>query len=61
LAISDFKIFLNELSSYKEGQVLLFASFENSDETFKNATENIEFKLNHIKDRLIMPIENKEN
>lgn len=61
LAISDFKIFLNELSSYKEGQVLLFASFENSDETFKNATENIEFKLNHINDRLIMPIENKEN
>ena len=61
MAISDFKLFLQELSTYKEGQVLLFASFENSDDTFKNATENIEFKLNYIKERLIMPIENKEN
>ncbi|MCC8359766.1 hypothetical protein [Salinimicrobium sediminilitoris] len=58
MSIDDFGKFLKELSSYKEAQTLLFASFENSDETFKKATSEIEFHLNFIDDKLIKPILN---
>ncbi len=57
MSISDFTNFLKELSTYNKAQTLLFASFENSDETFIKATEGIEFHLNHINDKLIKPIE----
>ncbi len=57
MAIDDFISLLQELSNYKDGQVLLFASFENSDETFKKATNNLSFKLNFIEDKLIKPLE----
>lgn len=57
LSINDFANFVRELSTYKNAQTLLFASFENSDETFKRATVGIEFHLNYINDKLIMPID----
>ncbi len=57
MSISDFTNFLKELSSYNKAQTLLFASFENSNETFNKATEGIEFHLNHINEKLIKPIE----
>tara|TARA_R110002033_G_scaffold160965_1_gene197429 strand:+ start:1873 stop:3924 length:2052 start_codon:yes stop_codon:yes gene_type:complete len=57
LSINDFTNFLKELSTYKSAQTLLFASFENSDETFKKATSDIEFHLNFIDEKLIKPIE----
>ncbi|EIJ37135.1 hypothetical protein JoomaDRAFT_0073 [Galbibacter orientalis DSM 19592] len=57
MSINDFTSFLNELSTYKTAQTLLFASFENSDETFNKATEGIDFHLNYIDDKLIKPIE----
>ena len=57
LSINDFSNFLKELSTYKIAQTLLFASFENSDETFNKATEGIEFHLNYINEKLIKPIE----
>lgn len=56
LSINDFTNFLKELSTYKNAQTLLFASFENSDETFSKATEEIEFHLNYINEKLIKPI-----
>lgn len=58
MSIDDFSRFLKELSNYKEAQTLLFASFENSNETFKKATSEIEFNLNFIDDKLIKPISN---
>ena len=56
ISISHFKSFLQELSSYREGQILLFASFENSEESYKIATEGLKFNLIHIKNKLIKPI-----
>lgn len=56
MAIENFKSFLTELSQYKSQQVLVFASFENSDEAFNAATEGLEFSLNRIEDKLIKPI-----
>ncbi len=56
MSINDFTSFLKELSTYKTAQTLLFASFENSDETFKKATSSIEFNLNYIDGKLIKPI-----
>jgi hypothetical protein len=56
MAIENFNSFLSELSKFKEQQVLVFASFENSDESFNEATEGIEFSLNKIEDKLIKPI-----
>jgi hypothetical protein len=55
MSINDFTNFLKELSTYKNAQTLLFASFENSDETFSTATEGIEFHLNYINEKLIKP------
>ncbi|GEM55337.1 hypothetical protein B0A58_11645 [Flavobacterium branchiophilum NBRC 15030 = ATCC 35035] len=57
LSINDFTSFLKELATYKNAQTLLFASFENSDETFEKATSDIEFHLNYIDEKLIKPIE----
>jgi hypothetical protein len=57
MSINDFTKFLKELASYKNAQTLLFASFENSDETFEKATSDIEFHLNYIDEKLIKPIE----
>lgn len=56
MSINDFTNFLKELSTYKNAQTLLFASFENSDDTFEKATTDIDFHLNHIQEKLIMPI-----
>ncbi len=56
MAIENFKSFLSELSQYKEQQVLVFASFENSDESFNEATEGLRFHLNRIVGKLIKPI-----
>ena len=56
MAIENFKSFLTELSQFKKQQVLVFASFENSDEAFKAATDGLEFTLNRIDEKLIKPI-----
>jgi hypothetical protein len=56
MAIGNFKSFLSELSQFKEQQVLVFASFENSDDSFKEATEGIKFSLNRIDEKLIKPL-----
>lgn len=54
ISINHFRNFLQELTNYS-GQVILFASFENSDESFKTATNGLKFNLIHIKDKLIKP------
>lgn len=52
----SFRKFLIELSNFKEQQVLLFASFENSDDSFTEATEGLTYSLNRIEELLIKPI-----
>lgn len=52
----SFKKFLNQLSDFKEQQVILFASFENSDESFAEATEGLTYSINKIDELLIRPI-----
>lgn len=54
----SFRKFLIELSNFKEQQVLLFASFENSDDSFTEATEGLTFSINKIEELLIKPIYN---
>ncbi len=56
MAIENFKSFLNELSQFEEQQVLVFASFENSDDSFDEATKGLKFSLNKIEDKLIKPV-----
>ncbi len=52
----SFKKFLNQLSNFKEQQVILFASFENSNESFAEATEGLTYSINKIDELLIRPI-----
>lgn len=56
-AIENFHSFLKTISKHKESQILIFASFENSDEAFKTATKEVDFNLIYIEDKLIKPIE----
>lgn len=56
MAIGNFKSFLTELSQFKEQQVLVFASFENSDSSFAEATQGLNFSLNRIEEKLIKPM-----
>lgn len=60
MAIGDFKIFLSELSALKEQQVIIFASFENSDDSFSEATRDLDFKLNRIEGKLIKPFKKEQ-
>jgi hypothetical protein len=55
-AIENFHTFLKQISLYVDSQVLIFASFENSDEAFKTATKDVDFNLVYIEDKLIKPI-----
>ncbi|WP_337968938.1 hypothetical protein [uncultured Flavobacterium sp.] len=55
-AIGNFHTFLKRISSHIESQVLIFASFENSNEAFKTATKDVKFNLVYIEDKLIKPI-----
>lgn len=52
----SFRSLLIELSKFKEQQVLVFASFENSDASFNEATEGLTFKYNKIEQLMISPI-----
>lgn len=58
MAIGNFKSFLTELSKFKEQQILVFASFENSDASFMEATQGLNFSIYKIEDKLIKPINN---
>lgn len=51
-----FRTFLKKLSDFKSEQVLVFASFENKDESFNSATEGLSYTLIRIEDKLITPI-----
>ena len=42
-SLESFKSFLKELSEFKEQQMIVFASFENSDKTFNESTEKFNF------------------
>lgn len=52
----SFSNFLYELSHYKKGQVLVFASFNNSEADFKTITKNIAFKHLETGDKMIRPL-----
>jgi DNA repair exonuclease SbcCD ATPase subunit len=51
----SFRSLLVELSKFKEQQVLVFASFENSDASFDEATKGLVFKYNKIEQLMISP------
>ena len=55
-SLVSFKALLKELSKFKEQQVFVFASFENSDETFNESTNGLEFTLKRISETLIKPL-----
>lgn len=55
-SLESFKELLKELSKFKDQQIIVFASFENSDKTFDESTKNIEFSLSKIEETLIKPI-----
>jgi hypothetical protein len=56
MALENFHSFLSELAAYKEQQILVFASFENTDESFEEATKGLAFHLNRVEEKLIKPI-----
>jgi len=56
MSIENFRTFLQELSKYKDQQILVFASFENSDEAFEEATKDVDFSLKRIESKLISPV-----
>lgn len=51
-----FKIFLHKLSEFSSEQVLVFASFENKDESFLSTTEGLTYNLIRIEEKLIKPL-----
>ncbi|WP_322969423.1 hypothetical protein [Faecalibacter sp. LW9] len=55
-SLESFKMLLKELAKFKEQQIIVFASFENSDKTFNDSTASINFNLNQIDETLIKPI-----
>lgn len=55
-SLDSFKSFLEELSHFKDQQIIVFASFENSDDTFIDSTKDLKFSLNKIEASLIKPI-----
>jgi hypothetical protein len=57
MSIENFRTFLQELSKFKDQQVIVFASFENSDEAFDEATKDVDFSLKRIESKLIVPME----
>lgn len=59
ISINHFRSFLTELSGYNEVQTLLFASFENSDESFRTATQGLDFTFRYIDKKLIKPIDHE--
>lgn len=59
MAIGNFKSFLTELSQFQQQQVIVFASFENSNSSFAEATQGLNFSLNRIDEKLIKPLESK--
>jgi hypothetical protein len=54
-SINDFRTLLTELSGYKDCQVLVFASFNNSDEDYTNSTRGLQFRLNKIDGKIVKP------
>lgn len=52
----SFRSFLTVLSKFSNQQVILFASFENSDSSFAEATQGLPFSINKIDGLLIRPI-----
>jgi len=57
ISLYHFSSFLTELASYKDAQTILFASFENSDDSYLQATKDLDFHLIYIDKKLIRPIE----
>ncbi|MCC9043895.1 hypothetical protein LNQ81_14540 [Myroides sp. M-43] len=51
----SFRSLLTELSKFTNEQILVFASFENSDVSFNEATEGLTFKYNKIEQLMITP------
>lgn len=55
LAMDSFRTFITELSQFINQQIIVFASFENSDASFAEVTHDLKFSLNRIDQKLIKP------
>lgn len=51
-----FRVFLKTLSEFSTGQIFVFASFENKDQSFLSVTDGINFNLVRINGKLIKPL-----
>lgn len=51
-----FRTFMRKLSEFTSEQILVFASFENKEESFLSTTEGLTYNLIHIKEKLIKPL-----
>ena len=60
ISMHDFRLFLTELSNLLEHQIIVFASFENHDDSFDESTKGLNFKLNRIDQRMVKPIRSSE-
>lgn len=56
MSMDNFSAFLHELSEFKQEQILVFASFENSPESFSTATKDLKFTIQQVNEKLIRPI-----
>lgn len=52
-AIEDFKLFICNLAQYTDEQIIVFASFEDNDQTFKEITNGLKFNYKYIKGKMI--------
>lgn len=55
-SIADFNKLLSELSKYNNSQVLVFASFNNSDDDYVNSVKDLSFHLNKIDGKIVKPV-----
>lgn len=51
-----FRTFMRKLSEFTSEQILVFASFENKEESFLSTTEGLTYNMIHIKEKLIKPL-----
>lgn len=56
MSFDSFRAFLDELSKHNDAQTIVFASFENSDDSFAEVTQGLQFNLLPVGDRLVQPV-----
>ena len=52
-AMEDFKLFISNLAQYTDEQIIVFASFEDNEQTFKEITKGLNFNYKYIEGKMI--------